>query len=73
MDPRQGGVRVGARAIVAAAMDLDAAEALVVEHGAERVTSALGPYLTEARRARIETVLDGRMSSVQVAIEAPSE
>jgi len=54
-------------------MDLDVAEALVVEHGAERVTTALGPYVTEARRARIEAVLDGRVQSVQVAIEAPSD
>lgn len=54
-------------------MDLQAAEALVDAHGAERVASALQPYLTEARRARIEAVLDGRMQSVQVAIEAPSD
>lgn len=54
-------------------MDLHAAEALVAEHGAERVTQALAPYLTEARRARIEAVLDGRMRSVHVAIEAPSD
>lgn len=53
-------------------MDLQAAEALVDEHGADRVAEALGPYLTEARRARIEAVLDGRMPSVQVAIEAPA-
>lgn len=59
--------------MVAAAMDLDAAEALVAEHGAERVAQALGPFLTEARRARIEAVLDGRMASVHVAIEAPSD
>ena len=54
-------------------MDLATAEALVHEHGAERVTEALGPYLTEARRARIEAVLAGRMGSVHVAIEAPSD
>lgn len=54
-------------------MELDAAEALVAEHGAEHVTAALGPYLTEARRARIEAVLGGRMGSVHVAIEAPSD
>lgn len=54
-------------------MDLEAAQALVTEHGAERVSAALGPYLTEARRARIEAVLDGRMGSVHVAIEAPSD
>ncbi len=54
-------------------MDLHAAEALVTEHGAERVTQALSPYVTEARRARIESVLDGRMDSVHVAVEAPSD
>jgi len=54
-------------------MDLHAAEALVVEHGAERVTQALAPYLTEARRARIESVLDGRMGSVHVGIESPTD
>lgn len=54
-------------------MDLQAAEALVDEHGADRVAQALGPYLTEARRERIEAVLDGRMQSVQVAIEAPAD
>ncbi len=54
-------------------MDLHAAEALVAEHGASRVTAALTPYVTDARRARIETVLDGRMSSVHVAVEAPSD
>lgn len=54
-------------------MDLHAAEALVAEHGAERVTQALEPYLTDVRKLRIEAVLDGRMASVQVAIEAPSD
>lgn len=54
-------------------MDPSAAEALVAEHGAARVTQALAPFLTEARRARIETVLDGRMQSVHVAVEAPSD
>jgi tRNA (guanosine-2'-O-)-methyltransferase len=59
--------------MVAASMDLHAAEALVAEHGADRVTRALAPYLTDARRARIEQVLDGRMGSVHVAVEAPSD
>ncbi|MCX4240111.1 TrmH family RNA methyltransferase [Paraliomyxa miuraensis] len=54
-------------------MDLHAAEALVAEHGADQVIGALEPYLTEARRARIDTVLDGRMRSVHVAIESPSD
>jgi tRNA (guanosine-2'-O-)-methyltransferase len=59
--------------MVATSMDLHAAEALVAEHGADRVTQALAPYVTEARRARIEQVLDGRMGSVHVAVEAPSD
>lgn len=54
-------------------MDLHAAEALVAEHGADRVTQALAPHLTEARRGRIEAVVAGRVASVQVAVEAPSD
>lgn len=54
-------------------MDLHAAEALVAEQGADRVIEALAPFLTEARRSRIETVLDGRMRSVQVAVERPTD
>lgn len=67
-------MRRGARAIVLTApMDLHAAKALVGEHGASRVIEALAPFLTEARRARIETVVAGRMGSVHVAVEAPSD
>jgi tRNA (guanosine-2'-O-)-methyltransferase len=54
-------------------MDLHGAEALVDEHGAQRVTRALMPFVTEARRARIEAVVGGRMRSVHVAVEAPSD
>ncbi|MCA9653345.1 MAG: RNA methyltransferase [Myxococcales bacterium] len=54
-------------------MDLHAAERLVAEHGADRVTDALTPHLSEARRARIEAVVGGRMASVHVAVEAPSD
>lgn len=54
-------------------MDLGAIESLVAEHGAQQVTRALTPFLTEARRARIESVLAGRMDSVHVAVEAPSD
>lgn len=59
--------------MVGATMDLHGAQALVAEHGAERVTLALAPYLTEARRTRIEAVLAGRVGSVHVAVEAPSD
>ncbi|MCH9682659.1 MAG: RNA methyltransferase [Deltaproteobacteria bacterium] len=54
-------------------MDLHAAEALVAEHGAHRVMTALGPYLTEARRTRIDHVVSGRVAGVHVAVEAPSD
>jgi tRNA (guanosine-2'-O-)-methyltransferase len=48
-------------------------EALFARHGPARVVEVLSPYLTEARRARIEKVLTSRISSVEVAIEAPSD
>jgi tRNA (guanosine-2'-O-)-methyltransferase len=48
-------------------------EALLARHGPARVVEVLTPYLTEARRARIEAVLTSRISSVEVAIEAPSD
>ncbi|MEM7153106.1 MAG: RNA methyltransferase [Myxococcota bacterium] len=54
-------------------MDLNAVEAIVAEYGAEHVIGALGSYLTEARRARIEAVLDRRFASVEVAVENPTD
>lgn len=54
-------------------MDLHAAQSLVDQHGAQRVTEALAPYVTEARRAKIDVVVAGRMGSVHVAVEAPSD
>jgi tRNA (guanosine-2'-O-)-methyltransferase len=47
----------------------DAIGELVQRHGAARVTELLGPMLTEERIARIEQVLDARLSSVTVALE----
>jgi tRNA (guanosine-2'-O-)-methyltransferase len=46
-------------------------EALAAQYGAAAMIEALEPYLTEARRARIEAVLAGRLRGVEVAIEAP--
>lgn len=40
--------------------------------GPQRVVEALTPYLTDARKARIEQVLGQRMAGVSVAVEAPS-
>ena len=54
-------------------MDLHVCEAIVAEYGAEHVIGRLGSYLTEARRALIERVLDRRFASVEVAVENPTD
>jgi len=54
-------------------MQRERIEALIARHGPGRVVEVLSPYLTEARRARIEEVLTCRIGSVEVAIEAPSD
>ncbi|HLU66824.1 MAG TPA: RNA methyltransferase [Kofleriaceae bacterium] len=45
------------------------AEALVERHGAEVVVAALGPILSDERRARIEAVLDARLCGLTVVLE----
>jgi tRNA (guanosine-2'-O-)-methyltransferase len=45
------------------------ANALVAEHGPERVIEALSPILGEARRARLDCVVDGRLGGVAVLLE----
>lgn len=42
---------------------------LIRQYGPERVTQAMRPLLTDERIARIEQVLDNRLSSLTVAIE----
>lgn len=54
-------------------MDLRIADALVAEHGAQHVLDTLAPFVTAKRQQRIDAVLDGRMASVHVAVEAPSD
>ncbi len=39
----------------------------------DRVVETLAPYLTARRKARIEAMIEGRLMSVQVAVEAPSD
>ncbi len=39
----------------------------------DEVVRVLGPYLTERRKARIEAMIEGRLASVHVAVEAPSD
>lgn len=38
----------------------------------QEITEKLGPYLTERRKHRIETVLHNRLNGIQLAIESPS-
>jgi tRNA (guanosine-2'-O-)-methyltransferase len=44
-------------------------DALIERHGPEVVTAAVRPLLTDDRTARIEAVLEARLTSVGVAIE----
>ncbi len=48
-------------------------ERLLDVHGPDRVIEVLRDYVSPARRDRIEAVLAGRLTSVQVAIESPSD
>ena len=54
---------------------MDTAEfaAVIATHGADVVAARLAPFLTEARRTRIEAVLRARVASLQVAIEDPQD
>jgi tRNA (guanosine-2'-O-)-methyltransferase len=50
-------------------MDFGVIDRLIARHGADEVVRRVGPYLTEHRVARIETLLGGRLDGVQVAVE----
>ena len=54
-------------------MERDVQARILELHGPRRVVEVLAPYLTAARRERIDVVLEGRMSGVHVAIESPSD
>lgn len=41
--------------------------------GADNITAQLKPYVSERRQQRIETVLDNRLLSIQVALEMPAD
>jgi tRNA (guanosine-2'-O-)-methyltransferase len=49
----------------------DEFEQLIAQYGAAAIVEGLREYVSESRRARIETVLAGRLRSVEVAIENP--
>lgn len=54
---------------------MDTAEfaAALASRGAEAIAARLAPYMTPARRARIEAVLRARVASLQIAIEDPQD
>jgi tRNA (guanosine-2'-O-)-methyltransferase len=54
-------------------MDYGELDRIIDRHGAGRVISEVAPYLTEARRTRIDSVLSGRLSSLHVAVERPQD
>lgn len=45
--------------------------AVCARHGSSKVIEVLAPYLTDARKARVEQALAGRVGSVQIAVEDP--
>jgi tRNA (guanosine-2'-O-)-methyltransferase len=46
-------------------------EALARHYGASAICEGLRPYVSERRQARIEAVLEGRLRSVEIAVERP--
>ncbi len=46
---------------------------LIEKHGSETLIDVLGPYVTDNRKERINTVLNGRLRTIQLAMEAPSD
>lgn len=46
---------------------------LIKQYGSETIIRLLAPYITEKRKQRIESVLNHRLESIQLAIEAPSD
>lgn len=54
-------------------MDFSQLDAHIDAVGSARVVQELTPWLSEARRARIERVLEGRLDSLHVAVERPED
>lgn len=51
----------------------DEIERLIELSGAQAVVDALDPYLTDARRTRIEAILPSRLAGLHLAVESPSD
>lgn len=54
-------------------MDFSELDSLIDRLGPAALVDTLTPFLTDARRARIEQVLAGRLESVRVAVEHPED
>ena len=54
-------------------MDFSELDTHIDRVGSERAVAALGPWLTEERRDKIEQLLAGRLDSVHVAVERPED
>jgi len=52
-------------------MNLESKQQLIRQQGGQQIVDMLEPFVTELRKSRIEKVLAGRLSSIQLAIEAP--
>lgn len=46
---------------------------LVACYGVEKIAEILSPHLLDRRKARIEKMLEARLGSIEVAIEAPAD
>ncbi len=46
---------------------------ILAQHGDLEVIEKLAPFVTEARKQRIDSVISGRLSQLQLAIECPSD
>lgn len=46
---------------------------IINEYGSQCVVDCLQPYVSELRKARIEKVLAGRLTSIQLALESPAD
>jgi tRNA (guanosine-2'-O-)-methyltransferase len=51
----------------------DIKKKLLSEHPEQYIIDTLQPYLTDARRERIDAVIECRLNSIQLAIECPSD
>ncbi len=54
-------------------MDDATFEGLAATHTPAMIVETIRPYVTAARQAKIEGLLDGRLPTISVAIEAPSD